>query len=176
MNEGDGQIAQSSHDLRSRASVQAGAIFPKGDIAHIMRTILNAPMATPQLEEASRTGLDLSEVGDEIDHLLGDLAGLAHPDVAGQTSDLTHQWPGGSQVVIHATTDLDGAGLDPPSPPIDATLLLVGCNDRVGITEIGGQIRIESGLIAFDGQYTGPRAHLNDLHEGGVGRARPLGQ
>ena len=41
MNEGDGQIAQRGHDLRSRAGVQAGAIFAKGDVAHIMQAIFN---------------------------------------------------------------------------------------------------------------------------------------
>ena len=68
MNEGDGQIAQRGHGLRSRACAQASTIFAKGDIAHIMQAVLDAPMAPRQIEEASRTGLDGGEVGDEVDH------------------------------------------------------------------------------------------------------------
>ena len=109
MNEGDGQIAQRGHDLRSRAGAQAGTVFAKGDIAHIMHTILNAPMTPRQIEEAARAGLDGSEVGDEIDHFLGGFARFAHGDRARQARHLTNQRPGGSQVVVQATTDLDRA-------------------------------------------------------------------
>ena len=42
MNEGDGQIAQRGHELRNRASAQARAIFAKGDITHIMKSVLIA--------------------------------------------------------------------------------------------------------------------------------------
>ena len=41
MNEGDGQIAQGRQELRSRASVQAGAVFAKGDVAHAMGPVFN---------------------------------------------------------------------------------------------------------------------------------------
>ena len=41
MNEGDGQIAQGGHELRSRARAQAGVIFAKGGIPHIMQAVLN---------------------------------------------------------------------------------------------------------------------------------------
>ena len=68
MNKGNSQIAQGRQELRSRASAQAGAIFAKGGIPHIMQAVLNAPMPTHQIEEASRTGLNLGEVGDEVDH------------------------------------------------------------------------------------------------------------
>ena len=136
---------------------------------HLRLDYFDTPMATHQIEEASRTGLDRSEVGDEVNHLLGGLAGLAHGDRPCQASDLTHQWPSGSQIVVHATTDLKRAGLGAPPMPIDGAVLLIGRNERVGITEIGGQICIEGGLVAFDGQHTGPGAHMNDLHEVGVG-------
>src|SRR5438874_13219950 len=89
MNEGDGQIAQCGHDLRSRARAQARAIFAKGDIAHIMETVLDAPMASRQIQETARTGLNRREVRDEVDHLLGGLASLTHSDRACQSSHLT---------------------------------------------------------------------------------------
>ena len=68
MNKGDGQIAQCGHDLRSRARAQARAIFAKGDIVHRMETVLDAPMASRQIEGTTWTGLNGREVRDEVDH------------------------------------------------------------------------------------------------------------
>src|SRR5947209_3870312 len=101
-----------------------------------MQAVFNAPMPTHQIEEAPRTGLNLGEVGDEIDHLLGGLASLAHRDAARQASHLTHQRPDRSQIVVLATTDLDGAGLDASTMQIDGAILLIERNERVGIGEI----------------------------------------
>ena len=56
--------------------------------------------------------------------------------------------------------------------PIESVILLKRRNHRVGIVEIGGQIRIQVGLIAFDGQGTGSRVRMSDLHEVSVGRPR----
>ena len=53
--------------------------------------------------------------------------------------------------------------------PIESVILLKGRNHRVGIVEIGGQIRIQVGLIAFDGQQTGAGVSMSHLHEGGMG-------
>src|SRR5713226_6363629 len=44
MHEGDGQVAQGSHDLRSRASMQTGAIFAKGHIANVVEPVFDAPV------------------------------------------------------------------------------------------------------------------------------------
>ncbi len=44
MNEGNGQIAQRRHNLRSRAGAQAGTVFAKGDVAHIKKR-LKGPLA-----------------------------------------------------------------------------------------------------------------------------------
>src|SRR5713226_697083 len=122
------RLRSAAMSLVSRASMQAGAIFPKGHVAHRMQSIFDAPMPTHQIEQTPRTGLDLGEVGDEVDHFPGRLAGLAHRHGARQASHLTHQWPGGSQIVVHATTDLDGAGLDAPPPPIDGAVALKRSN------------------------------------------------
>ena len=78
MNEADSQIAQGGHDLRGRAGAQTGSIFPKGDIAHIMQTIFDAPMPTVQIKETTRTGLERGEIGQEVNHLMGRLAGFVH--------------------------------------------------------------------------------------------------
>ncbi len=100
MDQGDSQIAQSGQKLRSRASMHTRAIFPKGDIAHIMQGILDTPMTAVQIEETLGTGLQNGQIGDEIHDFLGGLAGLANRYRAGDTSYLTHQWPTGSQVVV----------------------------------------------------------------------------
>ncbi len=49
MNQGDGEIAESCHDLWTLTRAQARTIFSKGHIAHIMRGILNAPMSADQI-------------------------------------------------------------------------------------------------------------------------------
>src|SRR2546425_4006103 len=104
---------------RSRARAQARALFAKGDIAHIMETVLDAPMASRQIEETARTGLNGRQVSDEVNHLLGGLAGLAHSDRACQASHLTDQRPVGSQIVVHAATDLDRADFGAPTMAIN---------------------------------------------------------
>src|SRR5438128_1033131 len=98
MNEGNSQIPQRGHDLRGRTGAQARAIFAKGDITSRMETVLDAPMASRQIEETARTGLNGRQVSDEVNHLLGGLAGLAHSDRACQASHLTDQRPVGSQI------------------------------------------------------------------------------
>ena len=50
MNKRNGQIAQGSQDLWSMARAKARAIFQKGDITHVMRTIFNAPMSPNQFK------------------------------------------------------------------------------------------------------------------------------
>ena len=56
MNEGDGQIAQCRHDLRSRAGTQTGAIFAKGHVAHVMQSVLVARQEGLLPLPAFRTG------------------------------------------------------------------------------------------------------------------------
>ena len=142
MNEGNSQIAQRGHDLRGRAGAQARAIFAKGDIAHIMETVLDAPMASRQIKETARTGLNGREVRDEVDYLLGGLAGLAHGDRACQASHLTDQRPVGGQIGVHAATDLDRADFGAPAMAIHGAVLLKGRNLGVSILEIDAEIAI----------------------------------
>ena len=134
-----------------------------------MQSVFDTPMASDEIEKASRTGLDGRKVGDEIDDFLSGLAGFVHRHSARQTSHLTNQWPGGSQVLVHAATHLDRASLDPSPAPIDGAVALKGSNEGLRLAEKGGQIGIQSGLIGFDSQHTADRADAHHLHEGGVG-------
>ncbi|GHO95254.1 hypothetical protein KSF_053020 [Reticulibacter mediterranei] len=44
MDQGKSKIAERSENLRSGLSAQAGSVFSKGDIANVMKRVLNAPM------------------------------------------------------------------------------------------------------------------------------------
>jgi len=69
MNEGDHEIAYCRHHLGSIARAETRAVFPKVDIAHIMQSILDAPMTTVHLEQTLRGGLLRRQVGDEVEDL-----------------------------------------------------------------------------------------------------------
>src|SRR6266480_4150765 len=93
VNKSNDQIAQSSQDLWSMACAKAGAIFQKGDITHIMRTIFNAPMSPNQFEESLGAGLLPCKGGDEIDDLNACLASLFGGDGASELSHLGYSRP-----------------------------------------------------------------------------------
>lgn len=51
MNQSDGKIAESSHDVWTLTRAQARTIFSKDDIVNVMRGVLNAPMPADQFEK-----------------------------------------------------------------------------------------------------------------------------
>src|SRR6266567_7948490 len=69
----------------------------------------------------------------DITHIMQSIFDAPMP--ARQASHLTDQWPGGSQIVVHATADLNGSGLDPPPPPIDGAVALKGSDEGPRIVE-----------------------------------------
>ncbi len=147
MDQGDRQIAEGGQNLWGEAFAQAGAIFLEADLAHIMGAIFDAPMPTTLVQQAIWTGLGGREGGDKIDHLAGSLARFGHR--ASELSDLRDKRPGRSQIGIHLGTDLDGAHLEASPSAVYRLRLEIACL-RIG--EIGRQVRIERGLVAFDGQ------------------------
>ena len=167
MDQGDGEIAQGGQNLWGVAGAQAGAIFPKGDIAHIMAAILDAPMPAIELQQALGTGLGGSEGSDEIDHLGGRGAGFGHaPD---ELRHLCDKGPASSEIGVHFGTDLDGAHFDAsPSAVNGLGLQIAGL--RIG--KVGHQVRVERGLIAFDGQDRLSSQGMHEAHEFGVGMER----
>lgn len=105
MDERDGEMAQGSQDLRSGPPAETRTIFPKGDIANVVRSVFHAPMAAYQFQEAPRGGLGRSEIGDERDHFLAGAAGLADGERASPFSDVRNQrpvFPVGIPVGAHA--------------------------------------------------------------------------
>ena len=165
MNESDSQIAKSSHDLRSRASAQARAILSKRDIANVMQAILNAPMSSVEIKQTPRSGLDGSEVGDEVDNLLGGFASLMNGHRASQTGYLTDEWPIGSQVSIETTADLDQTDLGSSAMTVNGAVTLKRSNDSLRIVEIERQVLVQRGLIALDGQNGRPRTNSGNSHK-----------
>jgi len=69
MNEGDNQIACGGHHLGSIARMQARAVFAETDIAHVVQSILDMPMAAVQLEQTLWASLLRRQGGDEVDDL-----------------------------------------------------------------------------------------------------------
>ena len=69
------------------------------DITHIVGAVLDAPMATIEVQQVLRTGFGGSQRGDEIDDLGAGLGCLGHG--AGQLSDLRDTGPGRGQIGIH---------------------------------------------------------------------------
>ena len=70
MNQGNCQVAQSSHDLRSIARANTGTIFAEGHVSDRVQTILNTPMASHQFEQAEWAGSGGRETGNQVDDLV----------------------------------------------------------------------------------------------------------
>src|SRR5258708_18639315 len=164
MDQCDGKIAEGGHNLWSIAGSAAGAVFPEGDIAYILRAVLDAPMPAIEVQQALWTGLARSKSGDKIDHLAGSLAGFGHG--AGELSDLRDKGPARSEMGIHLGTHLDGAHLEASLSTVNSLRLQVA---RLRVRKIGRQVRVERGLIAFDGQDRLALQLMHQAHELDVG-------
>lgn len=109
MNKSDCQVAAGGQDLWSRTRVQARAVFPKGDITHIVQAIFNRPVPPVQLEEPTGRGQGGRQIRDKVDDLLGGFAGAPLRDGARELGDLLHERPVRTQVVIQVGCDQDAA-------------------------------------------------------------------
>ena len=88
--------------------------------------------------------------------------GAAHGDGAGELGYLGNMGPGGREVAVERGTDLDAAHLYAPSLGIGGAGLFIA---RLGVSEIGGQIVIQGGLIGFDGQHSLSLPGVDQGHE-----------
>jgi hypothetical protein len=57
VDEGDHQIAHGGQNVGRRSRAQAGAIFGKGDIAHVVEPVLYTPAAPREGQQALWAGL-----------------------------------------------------------------------------------------------------------------------
>ncbi len=160
----DREIAEGGQNLWGVASAQAGTVFPKADITHIMGAIFDTPMPTIEVQQALGTRLAGGEGGDEINDLGSGFARLGHG--ASELSHLRDKRPGGCEIGIHLGTDLDGAHLNASSSAVNGLGLQVAC---LRISKIRRQVGVERGLIAFDGQDGLGLQLMHEAQELGVG-------
>ncbi len=71
MNKRNSQIATGSQNLRRVARAEAGAVFAKGDITHIVQAIFNAKVATAQFQQMLRCRLSRWQNTDEVNNFNG---------------------------------------------------------------------------------------------------------
>src|SRR5260370_14940177 len=121
-------------------------------------------MPTTLVQQAIWTGLGGREDGDKIERFAGSLARFGHR--ASEWRDLRDKRPGRSQIGMHLGTDLDGAHLEASPSAVYRLRLEIACL-RIG--EIGRQVRIERGLVAFDGQDGLGLQLMPEAQELGVG-------
>jgi hypothetical protein len=146
MDQSDGHIAQGSQNLRSGSRTKARTIFTKGDIADVVRAVLNRPMPPYDGEQTFRGGLGKRKIGNEI-HDFGGCAFRACHD-ASQLSYLVNVRLGGVQIGIHLGTNADAAMLNASATTIPGFCLFAG---SIWISKIRLQILQKRRLIVFDG-------------------------
>ncbi len=107
------------------------------DIAHRMGAVLDAPMASVEIEQGRGTRFAGREGGDQIDYLVGRLADFGHG--AGELRDLRDKGPGRGKIGIHLGTDFDGVYFGASPSAVNRLGLQTACL-RIG--KIGRQIGI----------------------------------
>jgi hypothetical protein len=168
MKERNDQLAQGSHNLWGIAGAQSGAIFAKGHVTHVMERVLNAPMAPRQFQKALGGGQMRGEHDQQIEDLVSGLTCTPHRDRALQFGYVSDVGPGG-EIAIHLCADLDAAFLNAPALEIRGVVLLIAGQ---WISEIGGQIGGEGGVIVFDDQNQIASSPPNQFQQGHVGMQR----
>jgi hypothetical protein len=148
--EGEGEVAQGRHDLRSVSTAQAGAIFTEGHIADPMPTF-NAPMSPNPGEEDLRCGVGRRLVGAKVVHLLMGAPAVAH--AAGQTGHRGERGFSGG--------DAQDALLSPSPTAIEGADLP---GRGAGIRKGEGQVPAQGGVIVLDAEHVAPAVVHNLEH------------
>ena len=123
MDQADRHMAPGGQAPEILAGAPAGAVLPKGDIAHSLGTVLPTPMPPLALQPALGTGLAGSQSGQGIHALAGGGAGCGHR--AGELRDLRDEGPTGSQLSLHRGPALDGADGEAPRQDGDGSRSLL---------------------------------------------------
>src|SRR5437879_117913 len=91
-NQGQRQVAEGRDQLRGVAGAEARVIFVKGDVAHRVAAVLDAPVLAHEAQERRWVGSFRRQGGDEIDYF------ACRPplgaDAPGEPSDLRDVGPG----------------------------------------------------------------------------------
>ncbi len=145
MNKSNSQVATGSQNLRRVACAEAGAVFGKGDITHIVQAIFNAKVATAQFQQMLRCRLSRWQNTDEVNDFNGGFSLFGAS--TGQFGDMSDSRPIDLQIGTEFLTHSDHAVLYTTTMAIQGFgLLELGMR----ISEIGSQIGLQRRFVAFD--------------------------
>lgn len=145
MNKSNSQVATGSQNLRSVACTDAGAIFGKGDITHIVQAVFNAPVPTAQFQQTLRCRPSRWQDAHEVNDFDGGFPLFGAR--TGQFSGMSDARPIGLQIGTEFLTHSDHAVLHTTTMVIQGFGLL---DLSMRISEIGSQIGLQCRFVAFD--------------------------
>lgn len=115
----EGGVAEAGHDLRAGAGADLAAVLVEGDVANVVRGILDHPVSPQIFGDLLVVGVGDRETGHNVDGFPGLFAGVAvagHECAdAGDAQDLDRAWEPDPATVIYFG-GLQGAGLEPTVP------------------------------------------------------------
>src|SRR5260370_35422762 len=123
MNKRKSQVATGSQNLRSVACAEAGAVFGKGDITHIVQAIFNAPVPTAQFQQMLRCRLSRWQNTDEVNDFNGGVSLFCAS--TGQFGDMSDSRPIDRQIGTESLTHSDHTLLCTTTLPIHGSGLPV---------------------------------------------------
>jgi len=83
-----GEVTQTRHHLRAVAFAHLTSVFIKGDVAHVVEAVLDAPMASGKFEKPSGGGSFGATTGQARNDLAFDFGGLAGATMLANPFDL----------------------------------------------------------------------------------------
>ena len=86
-------IAQGSEHMRRIARMGLIGILAHGNVAHIVNSVFDGPMAAPQLLEAGCTDFGVRQAGDTVGGRRADLSGFQSDALISPTHHLAHTGP-----------------------------------------------------------------------------------
>ena len=164
--EGQRGISARGENFGRVPRTDARLIFTAADVAHVMKTVLDAPVRVWQSEQLFGTHALSGEAGDGVDGFDGFLT--AHDAPAGNAADLRHTGPKWVQISSQHRGRFHPAGLNP-------AMALLG---RFASLEVrrrrqycrGGKrpeglrdVRLQCGLVGFDSEEIIPAAVDDDF-------------
>ncbi|HET6748206.1 MAG TPA: hypothetical protein VFL71_03010 [Actinomycetes bacterium] len=57
----DGEVAQGCHDLRRGPGAELGGVFCEGDVAHLVQSVLDRPVAADEVGQPGGAGLRMGQ-------------------------------------------------------------------------------------------------------------------
>src|SRR5260370_29490714 len=118
MNKRNSQVATGSQNLRSVACAEAGAVFGKGDITHIVQAIFNAPVPTAQFQQMLRCRLSRWQNTDEVNDFNGGFSLFGAS--TGQFVDISDSRPMSLKIATEFLNQSNKQGISPQTLTIHA--------------------------------------------------------